>query len=174
MSLVGQTVQHWIKSDTAPLRASDCPQGEVVSMTTDGQLIVRQADGHLNLWKADACRVIAPAPKKKELLVLSGKGIRTGVIGHYGLFDETPNLEAAITIAREKLATGHACAFIAIRIEADLIDGIGDGIERELARFEVYPDRVVLVPADQGGLSDEQKAKVFKLSKQRWHGRSLL
>ncbi len=96
----------------------------------------------------------------KELLVLSGRGVRTGVIGHYGLFDETPTLEAAIAAARGKLAGGHARAFVAIRIEALLIDGIGDGTERELARFEVYPDRVALVPGEQGGLSDAQKAKV--------------
>jgi hypothetical protein len=82
--------------------------------------------------------------------------------------------EAAIAIARERLAAGHACATVAIRIEADLIDGIGDGVDKELARFEVYPDRVVLVPPNQGGLSKEQEAKVFKLPKHRWHGRSLL
>ncbi len=116
----------------------------------------------------------AAAAPKTELLVLSGKGIRTGVIGHYGLFDETPNLAAAIAVAREKLAAGHALAFVAIRIEADLIDGIGDGTERELVRFEVYPDRVALVPANQGGLTDEQKAKVFELPKRRWHGKELL
>jgi len=118
---------------------------------------------------------VAAAPKT-ELLVLSGKGLRTGVIGHYGIFDETPNLAAAITITREKLAAGHARAFIAIRIEADFAhaNAIGAGTERELARFEVYPDRVALVPVDQGGLTDEQKAKVFELPKGRWHGRSLL
>ena len=101
----------------------------------------------------------------KELLVLSGRGVRTGVIGHYGLFDETPTLEAAIAAAREKLTIHHARAFVAIRIEAKLIDGIGDGTETELARFEVYPDRVVLVPGGQGGLSDEQKAKALALPK---------
>ncbi len=106
--------------------------------------------------------MIAPS---SELLVLEGHGIRTGVIGHYGLFDETPTLAAAIGIARGKLADGHARSFIAIRIEARLIDGIGDGTERELARFEVYPDRVALVPGGQGGLSDEQKAKAHALPK---------
>lgn len=100
-----------------------------------------------------------------ELLVLEGRGIRNGVIGHYGLFDETPTLAAAISAAREKLANGHARAFVAIRIEARVIDGIGDGTERELVRFEVYPDRVALVPAGQGGLSDAQAAKVHFLPK---------
>ncbi len=122
----------------------------------------------------EAHALTRPAPKPFELLVLAGKGVRTGVVGHYGLFDETPNLADAIAIARERLAAGHACATVAIRIEADLIDGIGDGVEKELVRFDVYPDRVVLVPAGQGGLSDEQKAKVFTLPKRRWHGRSLL
>jgi hypothetical protein len=103
--------------------------------------------------------------KSHELLVLAKRGIRTGLIGHYGLFDETPTLEAAIAAARGKLADGHALAFVAIRIEAALIGGIGDGIECELARFEVYPDRVVLVPGGQGGLTDEQKAKVHALPK---------
>ena len=98
-----------------------------------------------------------------ELLVLSGRGIRVGVLGHYGLFDETPDLAAAIKAARVKLAEGHARAFVAIRIEAAVIDGIGDGTERELVRFEIYPDRVALVPADQGGLSNEQKAKALAL-----------
>ena len=99
----------------------------------------------------------------KELLVLSGHGLRTGVIGPYGLFDEAPTIAAAIAAARGKLASGHARAFVAIRIEAKLIDGIGDGTERELVRFEVYPRHVALVPGGQGGLSDEQAAKVLAL-----------
>ena len=98
-----------------------------------------------------------------ELLVLSGRGIRIGVLGHYGLFDETPDLHTAINVARAKLADGHALAFVAIRIEAAVINGIGEGTDRELARFEVYPDRVALVPPNQGGLSDEQKAKAHAL-----------
>ena len=173
MSLIGQTVRHHVKSDTAPMRNGDCPHGAVVAVTTNGQLVVKLADGRLDLWRAAECRVDT-APRKQELLVLSGKGIRTGVIGHYGLFDETPNLAAAIAVAREKLAAGHARTFVAIRIEADLINGIGDGTEKELVRFEVYPDRVVLVPNNQGGLSDEQKDKVFELPKRRWHGKELL
>ena len=100
-----------------------------------------------------------------ELLVLSGRGVRVGVIGHYGTFTETPDLAAAIKIARCELAAGHARAFVAFRIEAAVIGGIGDGTERELVRFEVYPDRAALVPADQGGLSNEQKAKVHSLPK---------
>jgi hypothetical protein len=102
---------------------------------------------------------------KAELFVLSGRGIRTGRIDDYGIFDETPSLVAAIILARRNLAAGHAREFVAIRIEARLIGGIGDGAECELARFEVYPDRVVLVPDGQGGLSDEQKAKVHVLPK---------
>lgn len=98
-----------------------------------------------------------------ELLVLSGRGVRVGVLGHYGLFDETPDLAAAIKVARAKLAEGHARAFVAYRIEAAVIDGIGDGTDRELARFEIYHDRVALVPVNQGGLSDEQKAKALAL-----------
>lgn len=100
-----------------------------------------------------------------ELLVLSGRGIRVGLVGHYGLFDEAPTLDAAVRAARAKLADGHARTFVAIRIEAKVIDGIGDGTERELVRFEVYPDRVALVPPNQGGLSDEQKAKALALPK---------
>jgi hypothetical protein len=100
-----------------------------------------------------------------ELLVLSGRGIRFGVPGHYGLFEETPTLEAAIGKAREHLATGHANACVAIRIEAKLIDGIGDGTDREFARFEVYPDRVVLVPKGQGGLTKDQETKARALRK---------
>ena len=100
-----------------------------------------------------------------ELLVLSGRGIRFGVLGHYGLFDEEPTMHAAIDVARCKLTTGHARAFVAIRIEAEVIDGIGNGTDRELVRFEIYPDRVALVPPNQGGLSDEQKAKAYALPK---------
>jgi hypothetical protein len=125
----------------------------------------------------EARRLTQPPPQRQtrtELLVLSGRGIRVGVCGHYGLFTETPDLDAAIKIARDKLADGHARAFVAFRIEADLVDGIGDGTDREMVRFEVYLDRVVLVPDNQGGLSDEQKAKVFELPKTRGHGRSLL
>jgi hypothetical protein len=93
-------------------------------------------------------RPAPPAPV--ELLVLSDRGIRFGVPGHYGLFEETPTFEAAVEIARRNLANGHACACVAIRIEAKLIDGIGDGTDCELVRFEVYPDRVTLVPRTQG------------------------
>ena len=99
-----------------------------------------------------------------ELLILSGRGIRVGVLGHYGLFDETPDLATAIKAARAKLAKGGR-EFVAYRIEAAVIDGIGEGTDRELVRFEVYPDRVALVPANQGGLSDEQKAKAHALPK---------
>lgn len=100
-----------------------------------------------------------------ELLVLTGPGLRFGVPGHYGLFDETPTFYAAVEAARGKLASGSARAFVAIRIEVAVINGIGYGTERELVRFEIYPDRVALVPAGQGGLSDEQKAKAHALPK---------
>lgn len=116
---------------------------------------------------ADAAMALLakPAPKLPELLVVSGRGIRIGVVGHYGLFDETPTFAAAVEAARGKLAAGHACATVAIRIEAKLIDGIGDGTDKELVRFDVYPDRVALVPADQGGLSEAQEKKVLALPK---------
>lgn len=104
---------------------------------------------------------------KTELLVLSGKGIRFGITGHYGTFHEAPTFNAALAAARVQLAAGHTRAFVAIRIEAAVIDGIGDGIEKELVRFEVYPDRVALVPDDQGGLSNEQRVKVLALPKKR-------
>ena len=165
-NIVGKTVLHRVKSDTAPMRDADCPRGVVVAMTTEGQLVVQLDDDRLGLWKVDECRVVHPDDalvRKTELLVLSGRGVRTGVLGDYGLFDEIPQLEAAIAAARVKLVNGHARAFVAIRIEADLIDGIGDGTERELARFEVYFDRVALVPGGQGGLSAEQAAKVLAL-----------
>jgi hypothetical protein len=100
-----------------------------------------------------------------ELLVLSGFGIRFGVPGPYGLFDEAASFAEAVSVARAKLVKGSMRAFVAIRIEAKVIDGIGDGTERELVRFEIYPDRVALVPAYQGGLSDEQKAKAHELPK---------
>lgn len=110
-----------------------------------------------------------------ELLVLSGQGIRIGLVGHYGLFYEAPTLETAVKAAREKLAAGQARAFVALRIVAKVIDEISQseieyavearrhGTEREVVRFEVYPDRVALVPSNQGGLSDEQKAKALAL-----------
>ncbi len=113
----------------------------------------------------EARRLSQPPPHKTELLVLSGRGIRFGVPGHYGLFEETPTFDDAIKLARGKLAAGHACAYAAIRIEAEVIDGIGDGTDREFARFDVYPDRVALVPRGQGGLSDDQDAKVNSLPK---------
>lgn len=113
----------------------------------------------------EARALARPAPILTEFLVLSGHGIRFGVPGHYGLFDETSTFHAAVEAARAKLARGSARAFVAIRIEAKVIDGIGDGTEHELARFEVYPDRVALVPPNQGGLSDEQKVKALALPK---------
>lgn len=117
----------------------------------------------LSPYDLDASAQPPAPPPPVEVLVLSGRGIRVGVVGHYGLFDETPDLGAALKAAREKLAAGHARAFVAIRIEAAVIDGIGDGTDRELVRFEIYPDRVALVPANQGGLSDEQKVKAHAL-----------
>jgi hypothetical protein len=106
-----------------------------------------------------------PSTPPVELLILEGRGIRVGVIGHYGLYDEYVTFKEAVEAARTKLTAGHARAFVAIRIEAVVIDGIGDGTEQELVRFEVYFDRVVLVPKNQGGLSDEQKAKALALPK---------
>ena len=102
-----------------------------------------------------------------ELLVLSGSGIRYAVPGHYGEGDEYHLFSSALADARSKLAAGHARAFVAIRIQAQVIGGIGDGTDRELARFEVYVDRVALVPPGQGGLSDEQKAIALALPKRR-------
>ena len=105
---------------------------------------------------------------KNELLVLSGLGIRYAVIGSYGTSDgEYHRFDEALTVAREKLRTGHARSFLALRIAAEVINGIGEGTDRELVRFEVYPDRVALVPTGQGGLSDEQKAKTLALPKKR-------
>jgi hypothetical protein len=102
-----------------------------------------------------------------ELLVLSGRGIHIGRVGHYGTFEETSTFEEAVKIARVKRADKQVRAFVAIRIEAAVIDGISPGIgtQTELARFEVYPDRVVLVPTGQGGLSNEQRDKVHLLPK---------
>jgi hypothetical protein len=123
------------------------PAGELPALMLDPEKIIRAN--------------IAP---KTELLVLSGMGLRFGVPGHYGTFDATQTFDAALTAARAQLAAGHARAFVAIRIEAKAIDSLGTGTERELVRFEVYPDRVVLVPDDQGGLSDEQREKALALS----------
>lgn len=109
------------------------------------------------------------------LHVLSGKGILVGVVGHYGTFDEHATFGDAVRAARAKLKAGGSyvrSTCVAIRIDARTIGGIGDGVERELARFEVYADRVALVPADQGGLSDEQRTKV--LSVKALAGRTLL
>lgn len=103
--------------------------------------------------------------ERSTLLVLSHRGVRIGVVGHYGLFDEVPTFKDAVHHCRAKLANGHARSFVAIRVEAAVIDGFGDGVDRELARFEAYPDRVVLVPPDQGGLDDTQKARVHALPK---------
>lgn len=113
----------------------------------------------------EARTLAQPAPILTELLVLSGRGIRFGVPGHYCLFDETETFRTAVEVARDKLAKGSARAFVAIRIEATVIDGISAGTDQELARFEIYPDRVALVPPNQGGLSDEQKAKTLALPK---------
>jgi hypothetical protein len=107
-------------------------------------------------------------PDMDKLHVLSGPGLRFTVPEHYGSGDEFYIFSSALSAARLKLAAGHARAFVTIRIAAEIIEGIGNGIDRELARFEVYADRVVLVPPGQGGLSDEQKAKVLALPKKRF------
>lgn len=101
--------------------------------------------------------------KVPELLVLSGHGIRYAVPGHYGEGDEFHLFSSALVAARLKLAAGHPRAFVAIRISAEVINGIGSGTDRELARFEVYEGCVALVPPDQGGLSDAQKASALAL-----------
>ena len=100
-----------------------------------------------------------------ELLVLSGLGLRFSVPVHDGVGDEWQTFKAAVDAARAKLHAGHARAFVAIRIAAEVVDGTCEGTDRELARFEVYGDRVVLVPDGQGGLTDAQKDRVMELPK---------
>jgi len=111
--------------------------------------------------------VSAPA----ELLVVAGCGIRWVLLRPYG-YSEYPSFQDAIKAAQERLSAGHARAFVALRIEAEVIDGILDmggesrdnnSTDRELARFEVFPDRLVLVPPTQGGLNEAQTAKVLAL-----------
>jgi hypothetical protein len=107
-----------------------------------------------------------------ELLVVAGRGVRWVLLRPYG-YSEYPSFQDAIKAARERLSAGYARAFVAIRIEAEIVDGILDmggesrtdnNTDRELARFEVFPDRLILVPPTQGGLSDAQTAKVLALS----------
>jgi len=99
-----------------------------------------------------------------ELLVLHKQGLRWGIPGHYGLFEEHPSFEAALAAARGKLAAGHARQFVVLRIEARTLNTApAIGTHRALVSFEIYPDRVVLVPPDKGGMSDEQRDQVLAL-----------
>lgn len=92
--------------------------------------------------------------------------VRFTVPGHYG--DQAvggraawPDFAAAVAAARSTIKRfdypgqtpdhTYSRAFVALRIT-------GKGRDREALRWEVYSDRIVLVPSDQGGLSDEQAA----------------
>lgn len=132
----------------------------------DPQLGFKPPEAFCGAAKSELARMAATTTEP-ELLVLSVPGIRYAVPEHYRSGDEFYLFSSALTAARHQLATGHARAFVAIRIAAEVIGGIGHGTDRELARFEVYADRVVLVPTDQGGLSDAQKAKALALPKKR-------
>jgi hypothetical protein len=102
--------------------------------------------------------------RDSELLILARTGLRVGVLDHFGIFDEFVTFNDALRAARKRIANGQLQVMISIRIDADIINGLGCGTDRELMRFEVYFDRVTLVPSDQGGLTDDQRDSVRALS----------
>lgn len=135
---------------------------QVYAKPPHNQVFSRAPDGTLYEWKLTNL-------DPNVLHVVSGSGIRVGIVGHYGTLELFTTFEAAVHEARRRLAVSQAKAHqvyracVAFRIEAVTIGGLGSGTETELARFEVYADRVTLVPPGQGGLSDAQRAKVHAL-----------
>ena len=121
---------------------------------------------------------------KDKLLMPKPGGVRWTVPGSYG--DQKiagkwswPTFDEAVAAARSEISRidypgqtpDHAFtrAFVALRAEADIVSDYGT--DCEIMRFEVFQDRVVLVPENQGGLSDEQAAaaKAANLTKRFNH-----
>lgn len=113
----------------------------------------------------------------KEILIPKLGAVRWTVPGSYGDQKIGGNwswvtFDQAVAAARSEIHRfdypgqnpdhTYSRAFVALRVEADCVGGImGCGTDREILRFEVFRDRVALVPQGQGGLSDEQKAQVL-------------
>lgn len=105
----------------------------------------------------------------KDIEIVSREGIRFVVPGHYGGQEidgqsSWPSFASAVTAARStiRVISGidplhNTRAFVTLRMGA--VYANGGGCDREVLRWEVFHDRVVMVPADQGGLSDDQKTR---------------
>lgn len=61
---------------------------------------------------------------------------------------DIPQIESEPRWSRECVALRQSCRYAP--------KGIGSGQDAEVLRWEVYPDRVALVPAGQGGLNTKQ------------------
>lgn len=77
--------------------------------------------------------------------------VRFSVPEHYTSGPEFDNFAEAVAYARK--TPGRSC--VAMR-QHWTVPGENGSRDSEILRWEVYPDRVVLVPKGQGGLSDEQ------------------
>jgi len=93
------------------------------------------------------------------------------VPGDYSSGDEFSTFEKAVAHARAKQRRidipqiesepRWSRVFVALRQTCRYAPtGVGSGQDAEVLRWEVYPDRVALVPAGQGGLSSEQAQAV--------------
>lgn len=91
--------------------------------------------------------------------------------GYYSSGDEFSTFEEAVAFARAKQVRidipqiesepRWSRTFVALRQSCRYASGgIGIGNDAEILRWEVYPDRVALVPEGQGGMSTEQAQDV--------------
>lgn len=108
------------------------------------------------------------------------------VPSHYSSGEEFGTFEEAVAAARagqveftypgqgenggDLVTRSRACVALRQSCRYAPQTGVGTGNDCEILRWEVYPDRVALVPEGQGGLTDEQATDVAnaKASSKGW------
>lgn len=105
--------------------------------------------------------------------VVNVEGVRFTVPGCYGDQEigghrSWPDFAGAVAAARSTIKRfdypgvkpdhTFSRAFVALRVSSKYAQVVNmtSGIDREVLRWEVFRDRVVIVPSGQGGLSNEQ------------------
>lgn len=123
--------------------------------------------------------------KRSPVEIVAREGVRFTVPGPYG--DQKiggrwsrPSFEEAVAAARSTIRRieypgqhpdhVYTRACVALRMSTDYAEIFehSSGTDSERLRWEVFRDRVVLVPPEQGGLTDEQKSVALG---DRFHGR---
>lgn len=116
--------------------------------------------------------------KIPQVEIVKTDGVRFTVPGHYGdreIDGRTSWLDFASAVAAARstirqfdhrgvsICPTISRAFVALRMSSRnaMVDVGTVGSDREVIRWEVFRDRVVLIPSGQGGLTAEQHAVAF-------------